>query len=458
MKGIKLFITLSALLFSVSVFYAEDNGTSSSELKVPVETQNISAINAGDTAWILISSALVLLMTVPGLAIFYGGMVRHKNILSTFYYSFSSAVIVSALWVLVQYSLAFGNDIGGIIGSLHKAFFNGVGNNAVYPGQTIPENVFSAFQMMFAIITVALISGAVVERMRFSAWVLFAVLWSLLIYAPLAHWVWGGGWLSRIGSLFGRPDLGVLDFAGGLVVHISSGVSALVAAIYLGRREGYPHEAILPNNIALTFIGTGLLWFGWFGFNAGSAIASNGQAGNTFMVTNTAAVFGAITWIVIEWIRNRKPSVIGGVSGLVAGLATITPVSGYVDIRFAILIGILAALASYLFVAYVKAFFKYDDSLDAFGIHGVGGTLGVLFAGLFANPAVGGKSGLLYGNSVQFLVQLIGIGTGILLAAGGTFLILFFIDKVLRVKVRVSEEQETGGLDLSMHGEKAESK
>jgi Amt family ammonium transporter len=454
-KRISLIFVLLTAFLVVSNFYAEEKP---SPVPIAQIATTAAPVNAGDTAWLLMASALVLLMTVPGLALFYGGMVRHKNVLSTFYYSFSSAVIVSALWVVIQYTLAFGGDIKGIIGSLEKVFFNNIGNNSIYPGQTIPEYVFSAFQMMFAIITVALISGAVVERMRFSAWCLFVILWSLFVYAPLAHWVWGGGWLSKIGTLFGRPDLGVLDFAGGLVVHISSGISALVAALYLGKRKGYPKESILPNNIALTFIGTGLLWFGWFGFNAGSAIASNGQAGSAFMVTNTAAVFGAITWIVIEWIRNKKPSIVGGVSGLVAGLATITPASGYVDVRFAILIGILAALTSYVFVAFIKMAFKYDDSLDAFGIHGVGGTLGILFTGLFANPAIGGHAGLFFGSSLQFFIQIIGAGIGYVLSIAGTLLILLFIEKVLRVKLRVDLSDEEDGLDSALHGEQIESK
>lgn len=457
MKRLGMGFVMLLLFTGVSVFYAQE--TASSVTSAPAVSAAVSTpINSGDTSWLLISSALVLLMTVPGLALFYGGMVRHKNVLSTFYYSFICAVIVSALWVVVQYSLSFGKDVGGIIGSLDKAFFNGIGNNTVYPGQAIPEYVFSAFQMMFAIITVALISGAIVERMQFSAWVVFVVLWSLLVYTPLAHWVWGGGWLSTVGKFFGRPDLGVMDFAGGLVVHISSGLSALTAALYIGRRIGYPKEAIMPNNIALTFIGTGLLWFGWFGFNAGSAIASNGQAGSAFMVTNTAAVFGALTWILIEWVKNKKPSVVGGVSGLVAGLATITPASGFVDIKGAILIGIMASLVSYFFVAKVKGKFKYDDSLDAFGIHGVGGTLGILMAGLIANPLVGGKAGLFYGVPLQFVIQLIGAAVGIVLAVAGTALILFIIEKVFRMKLRVSEADETSGLDLSLHGERVESK
>lgn len=414
----------------------------------------VQTANTGDTAWILTSSALVLLMTMPGLAIFYGGMVRKKNILSTMYYSFAAAVIVGALWVVVQYSLAFGTDVGGLIGSLDKVFFNGVTKDSLF--LTLPENVFSAYQMMFAIITVALISGALVERMNFGPWIVFIILWSLLVYTPLAHWVWGGGWLSKLGAWFGAPGVGTLDFAGGLVVHISSGVSALVAVLYLGERHNIKKESFLPNSITLTFVGTGLLWFGWFGFNAGSALASNGLAGSAFMVTNTAAVFGAITWMIIETVRNGKPSVIGGTSGLVAGLATITPASGFVDIRAAILIGILAGLLTYIFVAFVKKALGYDDSLDAFGIHGISGTLGILMTGLLANPAVGGATGLFYGKPVQFLVQVIAALVGILLSVAGTLLILILIEKVFRMKMRVTQSEEISGLDMVLHGEREE--
>lgn len=420
------------------------------------QTQTVSA---GDTSWILTSSALVLLMTIPGLALFYVGMVRKKNILSTFYYSFAAALIVSALWVIIQYALAFGNDIGGWIGwSPGKVLFEQVGTASVHPvAGTIPESVFSVYQLMFAIITVALISGAVVERMKFSAWLVFTALWTLLVYSPLAHWVWGGGWLSTLGNLFGwtfnNKPLGVLDFAGGLVVHISSGVSALVAILYIGKRVGFETEAVLPNNISMTFLGTGLLWFGWFGFNAGSALAANGWAGNAFLVTNTAAIFGAIAWIIAEWITVKKPSIIGGASGLVAGLATITPASGFVDVKGAILIGILAGLCAFVFVSRIKKALKYDDSLDVFNIHGVGGTLGILLAGLLANPAIGGAAGLFYGNPNQFFIQLLGAIIGYVYAGLITLLILLFISKVLRMPLRVTKEQEVIGLDMTQHGE-----
>lgn len=383
---------------------------------------------------------------------------QEKNVLATVYYSFAAAIIVSILWVLGQYSLAFGNDVAGIFGNLDKALFNGVGINSVYPGQTIPENVFAVYQLMFAIITVALISGAVVERLSFGAWIVFVTIWSILIYSPLAHWVWGGGWMSKLGALFGQPNLGTMDFAGGLVVHISSGISALVCVLYLGPRVNYEKDTILPNSILTTFIGAGLLWFGWFGFNAGSALQSNGLAGNAFLVTNTAAAFGALVWIVIEWIRNKKPSIIGGTSGLVAGLATITPASGYVDVLGAIIIGTLAGLCTYMFVALIKKALKYDDSLDAFGIHGVSGTLGILLTGFLANPAICGKAGLFYGGTggIQLLIQTLSALIGIVFSAVGTILILLLIEKVFGLKMRVEKHHEIGGLDVAMHGEREE--
>ncbi len=414
----------------------------------------VAVVNSGDSAWLLTSSALVLLMTMPGLAMFYGGMVRKKNILSTMYFSFAAAVIVSGLWVIVQYSLTFGRDMGGLIGNLEKSFFSGITKDSVTG--TIPEFVFSGFQLMFAIITVALISGAIVERMNFGAWVVFVILWTLIVYAPLAHWVWGGGWLSTVGKYLGAPGLGTLDFAGGLVVHLSSGVSALVAVLYLGERTHIKREQVMPNSIVLTMTGAGLLWFGWFGFNAGSALGSNGLAGSAFIATNTAAAFGAITWMIIEWIRIKKTSVIGGTSGLVAGLATITPAAGFVDIPGAIAIGILAGLATYYFVAIVKKALGYDDSLDAFGIHGVSGTLGILLTGLFANPIVSGAAGLFYGKPVQFFIQLIAVLAGITLSVAGTLVILILIDKVFRIKLRVDSSVEASGLDLALHGEQEE--
>jgi ammonium transporter, Amt family len=404
--------------------------------------------DSGNTAWILVSSALVLLMTVPALAMFYGGMVNKKNMLSTMSHSYISAVIVSILWVLGMYSLVFNGNAAGLIGDLKKAFFEGVGTGSVT--NSIPEFVFIVYQLTFAIITVSLISGAVAERMNFLAWIIFAAVWSLVVYAPLAHWVWGGGWLTKTDP----KGWGALDFAGGVVVHISSGVSGLVAALVLGKRQSFKREENLPGNIPYTVIGAGLLWFGWFGFNAGSAIASNGLAGSTFLVTNTAAVFGSLTWMIIEWVTVKKPSMIGITSGLVAGLAAVTPASGFVDVKAAIAIGIVAAILCYLVAVKVKKALKYDDSLDAFGIHGVSGIWGTLATGLFANPAVNTGIGLLYGNPAQLGMQGIAILAAIVLSVVGTLFALFIAR--LFTKLRVDPKMEAGGLDMSIHGETAE--
>ncbi|MEI8093991.1 MAG: ammonium transporter [Spirochaetales bacterium] len=424
-----------------------------------------SAHGAGDTAWMLTSAALVLLMTVPGLALFYGGMVRRKNILSTMYYSMASAVVVSIVWVVAQYSMAFSAKeiIPGILGDFSKLFLNGVTRDSTW--YLIPENVFSMFQLMFAIITVALISGAVVERMSITAWILFSALWSLVVYAPLAHMVWGGGWLSvfdsqsSIGALFGVPKSNTLDFAGGLVVHISSGVSALVLALLLGPRVRYGKDSIIPNNIGFTFIGAGMLWVGWFGFNAGSAVAANGLAGSAFLVTNTAAAMAALTWIVIEYIHHKKPTLIGASTGVVAGLVAITPASGFVDVTGALVIGIAVSIVCYVFVAFIKKALKYDDSLDAFGIHAVGGTTGALLTGVFANPAIGyyfdgvtPAAGGLYGNWTQLGMQALSILIAIAFAVIGTLVCYFIVSLV--TKVRVEPQEEVIGLDLTQHGEK----
>lgn len=382
------------------------------------DTAPAPKIDSGDTAWLLTSTALVLLMTIPALALFYGGMVRKKNILSTIYYSLGSALIVSILWVTILYPLAFGADVKGIIGSLEKAFMNGI-TTASIAGGNIPEFVFVMFQMTFAIITVALISGSIVERMRFSAWFLFVIVWTLIVYSPLAHWVWGGGWLQQKGAL---------DFAGGLVVHISSGVSGLVAAIYLGPRTGYKNEPIRPNNIPFTFIGAAMLWIGWFGFNAGSSVAANGLAGSAFLVTNTAAAMAAITWLALEWMLHGKPSLIGASSGLVAGLVAITPAAGFVDVKAALIIGMLSSVICYFMVAKAKKALGYDDALDAFGIHGIGGIFGAIATGFLANPSINSAgTGLLYGNPGQVLTQLMSIGVAIGLAVIGTLISLLKI-------------------------------
>ena len=378
-------------------------------------------------------------------------MSRKKNVLSTVYYSFSAAIVVSIMWVAFQYSMAFGGkDVMGLFGNLDKAFMHGVGINSL--SGTIPESVFAVFQMTFAIITVALISGAIVERFKFGAWMVFIVLWSLVVYTPLAHWVWSAdGWIFKMGAL---------DFAGGLVVHISSGVSALVAAIFIGERVRYKKEAMLPSNIPYVFIGATLLWFGWFGFNAGSALGANGLAGNAFLVTNTAAAVAALTWMVIEWFVHGKPSVIGAASGLVAGLVAITPAAGFVNTEAAFVIGMVVSILCFLFVAKVKKAFGYDDSLDAFGVHGIGGTWGAIATGLFANSDINSVvskegSGLFYsGNFTLLSKQLISIGAAYGIAIVGTLVVLFIMR--LFMKLRVEPQEEIFGLDLSAHGEKVE--
>jgi len=420
-----------------------------------------SAHSAGDSAWMLTSAALVLLMTVPGLALFYGGMVRRKNILATMAYSYGAAIVVSVVWVVVQYSLAFGTG-GPLIGDLSKAFMNGVGRDTNW--LTIPENVFSMFQLMFAIITVALISGSIVERMSLTAWLIFSAVWSLIVYAPLAHMVWGGGLLSDmnngIGAWFGLAGkANALDFAGGLVVHISSGVSALVLALLLGPRVRYGKDPITPNNIAFTAIGAGLLWVGWFGFNAGSAVAANGLAGSAFMVTNTAAAMAGLVWVIIEYIHHKKPTLVGISTGVVAGLVAITPASGFVDVTGALVIGAVVSIVSYIFVAFIKKALKYDDSLDSFGVHAIGGTVGALLTGVLANPAIGfyfdgasAAAGGLYGNWAQLGIQCLSVLIAWIWAIVGT-LISYFIVRIF-TKVRVEPQEEVIGLDLTQQGEK----
>lgn len=420
------------------------------------------AQGAGDTAWMLTAVALVLMMTVPGLALFYGGLVRRKNTLSTMYYSLGSALVVSVVWVLVQYSLAFGPTemIPGIIGDFSKAFMNGVTKDPLI--FLVPENIWSVFQLMFAIITVALISGAVVERMSITAWLIFSALWSVVVYAPLAHMVWGNGLLSNmdtgIATWFGVKG-NALDFAGGLVVHISSGVSALVLALLLGPRVRYGKDAIIPNNIGFTLIGAGLLWVGWFGFNAGSAVAANSLAGSALLVTNTAAAVAGLVWVIIEYIHHKKPTLVGAATGVVAGLVAITPASGFVDVPASIVIGVAVAVVCYFFVAFIKKALKYDDSLDAFGIHGIGGTVGALLTGVFANPAIGfyfdgatPAAGLLYGNAAQLGIQSLSVLIAIGWAVAGT-VVCYFIVRIF-TKVRVEPQEEVIGLDLTQHGEK----
>ncbi|MGQ0812007.1 MAG: ammonium transporter [Nitrospiraceae bacterium] len=403
-------------------------------------------MNPADTAWVLVSSALVLAMIVPGLALFYGGLVRSKNVLGTIMQSFVILCVVSLLWILVGYSLSFGPDVKGVIGNLDWIGLNEVGLNphAIY-GPTIPHQAFMVFQLMFAAITPALMTGAFAERMKFSGLLLFASLWSLVVYSPVAHWLWGGGWLA---------GLGALDFAGGAVVHISSGISALVCAMVLGARHGYGTEYMAPHNLPMTLLGTGLLWFGWFGFNGGSALGANETAVVAFLAPHTAAAAGALMWVVVEWVHRGTPTVLGIASGAVAGLASVTPGAGYVGPFSALVIGLLAGGLSYLAISW-KGRLGYDDSLDVVGIHGVGGILGMLATGLFSSKAVnsGGADGLLLGNPAFFGIQVLAAAAVAVFSAVLTFGLLKLVDRA--VGLRLSPEEERMGLDLSQHDERA---
>jgi len=404
-------------------------------------------MDTGDTAFIMISTAMVLLMT-PGLALFYGGMVRKKNVLSTLMHSWIIMGIMSLQWILVGYTLAFGTDYHGLIGGLDWLGLNGVGMepNPDYAA-TIPALSFMAFQMMFAIITPALISGSIAERMRFPAFIAFMLLWATFVYDPLAHWVWGVGGFLR--------ELGALDFAGGNVVHISSGYSALIAALILGKRKGFGKESMAPHHVPMTVLGAGLLWFGWFAFNAGSALGANGLAAMAFVNTNTAAAAAAIAWAVVERIHRGKSTILGAASGAVAGLVAITPGAGFVTPLSSIFIGLVGGTVCYLAISVIKAKFGYDDALDAFGCHGIGGTWGALATGIFAtttiNPA--GADGLFYGNASLLGIQAMSVGITVAFTVAATFIILKVIGLVM--KLRVNEEEESTGLDLSLHGETA---
>jgi Amt family ammonium transporter len=403
-----------------------------------------TTISAGDTAWLLMSAALVMLMT-PALGFFYGGLVRRKNVLATIMHSFFILALISVQWVLWGYTLAFGPDHGGLIGGLDWLALRGVGQDAGPYAPTVPHEAYMVFQMMFAVITPALITGAFAERKRFKAFVIFTLLWATFVYDPVAHWVWGGGWLGQLGAL---------DFAGGTVVHITSGVSALVAALVLGRRVGYGREALEPHDATMTVLGASLLWFGWFGFNAGSAITSGGLAANAFVVTNTAAAMAALTWMTVSWLHKGAPSVLGAAAGAVAGLVAITPASGYVDVSASILIGLGAGVFCYTAIQLTKRL-KVDDALDVFGVHGVGGAWGAIATGLFATVAInsGAKDGLFYGNPGQLGIQAVAVGASVLYSAVMTFVILKLIN--VFVGLRVPESEEVLGLDASQHREAA---
>ena len=400
------------------------------------------ALDTGDTAWMLTSTVLVLLMTIPGLALFYGGMVRKKNVLTTVMQSFAITCLMTILWMVAGYSLAFtdGDSVNTWIGGLDKAFFAGVSVDSM--SGTIPESVFITFQMTFAIITPALIAGAFADRMKFSAMLLFLAAWSLIVYAPITHWVWGGGFLG---------EEGVLDFAGGTVVHINAGVAGLVAALVLGKRRGYGTENMAPHNLVLSLIGASLLWVGWFGFNAGSAVGANGTAGMAMLVTQIAAAAAALSWMTVEWIVRGKPSVLGIISGAVGGLVAITPAAGFVDPVGALVIGIAGGGACYWGAAKLKVMLGYDDSLDAFGVHGIGGIVGALLTGVFAVEAIGGTPGVFEGNTGQLWTQFVGILVTIVWSAVATFVILKIVQML--IGLRVDDEAEIEGLDINLHGE-----
>ncbi len=405
-------------------------------------------INSGDTAWVLMASALVLLMTIPGLAFFYGGLVRRKNVLSILMQCFIIVCVISLQWMLFGYSLAFGPDFHGIIGKLDWMGLAGVGGapNPDYSGG-IPHYAFMIFQAMFAIITPALIIGAYAERVKFSAFLLFTLLWTTFVYDPLAHWVWGtGGWMK---------SLGALDFAGGIVVHVSSGISALVLAFMLGKRIGYNHKPIRPHNLPFTVLGAALLWFGWFGFNAGSALAADGLAANAFVTTHIATAAAGLTWALVEWWHNGSPTILGAATGAVAGLVAVTPACGFVNPMNAMFIGMIVAVVCYIAVAIIKGKLGYDDSLDAFGVHGVGGAVGTIATGFFAEKAVNaaGADGLLFGNAHQLGVQALSLIVTVAFAAIMTFVIFKLVDAL--IGMRVEEKNEIVGLDLTQQSEAA---
>ena len=427
----RLLFAIFALTVSSGSAFAEETFAATAEAA--------PSLNSGDTAWMLTATALVLLMTIPGVALFYGGMVRKPNVLATVMQSFTVTCMITIIWMIIGYSLAFGAG-GAYVGDLSNLFLKTLELEQI--NGSIPESVFIIFQLTFAIITAALITGAIAERMKFSALLLFLAAWSILVYSPITHWVWGGGFLG---------DIGVLDFAGGTVVHINSGVAALVACLVLGPRTGYGKEVIMPHNLVLTIMGASFLWVGWFGFNAGSAVAADGLAGMAMAVTQIATAAAALAWMSVEWIAHGKPSVLGIASGAVTGLVAITPASGYVDPMGALCIGVAAGIVCFWGATWLKRKLGYDDSLDVFAVHGLGGIVGALLTGVFAVEAIGGTAGLIEGNPGQVLTQAYGIGATIGYCAVVSFILLKVIDLV--IGIRVKEEDEREGLDIRLHGE-----
>jgi Amt family ammonium transporter len=400
-------------------------------------------VDTGDTAWIIVATALVMMMTPAGLALFYGGMSRYKNLLNTVAMTVVAYCLASIIWVVWGYTLAFGPDVGGVIGGLSHVFLSGIDVNHV--SGSIPTLVFVLFQLTFAGITVALVLGSVVDRMKFSSWIVFTILWVTVVYCPMAHWVWGGGWMGGMGAL---------DFAGGNVVHINAGIAGLVLALMLGKRMGYGREAMFPSSVTLTSLGAAMLWFGWFGFNAGSQLAADGVAASAFLVTNTSAAIGALAWMCAEWASTGKPTVLGIASGIVAGLVAITPAAGFVNLQASLIIGLVAGVIGFLSVSKLKQAAGYDDTLDAFGVHGICGIWGALATGIFANPAISGEAGLIYGNPGQLVIQIISIVATIAFVAAATFVVVL-VTKAVTGGLRVDEDSEIKGLDGSVHGERA---
>lgn len=412
-----------------------------------------ATLDSGNTAWIIVATVLVLMMTIPGLALFYGGLVRQKNILSIMMQCLIITAVITIEWIVIGYSWVFGtgfmesgSSLGAVIGGFDKVFLHGITLDSLTAGN-IPEILFVMFQCMFAVITPALIIGAFAERIKFSGFLLFTILWAILIYNPMAHWVWGGGWMQ---------EMGAIDFAGGTVVHINAGISALVMAIMLGRRKGYrtTGHPVTPHNIPFVVIGTALLWLGWIGFNAGSGLAADGLAANAFLVTHLATAVAAVTWMSLEWFINKKPTVVGICTGAVAGLVAITPAAGTVDAMGAFFIGLASALVCFVMVAFVKPKLKYDDSLDAFGVHGIGGLVGAILTGVFATQFVTGADGVqgaLFGDWNQLWIQIVASVASIAFSAVGTIILFFVVDKL--VGLRVSKDEESIGLDISQHGE-----
>lgn len=443
MKRVAGMLVLMIFLGMGALVFANDVLTQVGQTPATQPVPPAPKVDTGDTAWMIVATALVMLMTLPGLALFYGGLAKRKDSLNTMAMSFAAFSIVSILWIIYGYTFAFGDDVAGIIGRPVKLLLKGIGPGSVADAaKTIPEYIFIVYQLTFAAITVALVSGAYIERLKFSAWLVFSILWVSLVYVPVCHWVWGGGFIG---------SLGALDFAGGTVVHINAGIAALIGALMIGRRKD---TTFIPHNLTMVLTGTGLLWFGWFGFNAGSALGAGGLAGAAFINTNTATAMAALSWLLTEWIFLKKPTLLGLCSGAVAGLVAITPAAGFVNIAGALTIGLLAGIIPFFAVTKIKPLFGYDDSLDVFGIHGVAGILGAVLTGLFADPEINefGR-GLLYGNPAQLYKQFIGVIVTIAYSGAMTFMILFVIKHLTGLRTRVDDE--IIGLDESQHGEKA---